>query len=100
MVARRRGTRRRRRMDDDHGPRRGGFIGGHLVGSLLDDGHEVTPVDIKPTNRWYQRLGDAEHMVADLRLRDTAFAAVGDPAITALEETDTYPADPEDGDER
>ena len=26
----------------------GGFIGGHLVKSLLDDGHEVICADVKP----------------------------------------------------
>jgi GDP-D-mannose 3',5'-epimerase len=137
----------------------GGFIGGHLVRSLLADGQRVRAVDIKPLNRWYQRHPDADNAVADLRLRDAAFAAVHgtsavynlacnmggmgfieankaacmlnvlidthlleaardeqleaffyastacvyparlqhDPAVTALAESDTYPADPEDG---
>jgi len=54
----------------------GGFIGGHLVGALLADGHAVRAVDIKPPNRWYQRHDGATNAVADLRLRDAAFAAV------------------------
>ena len=33
----------------------GGFIGGHLVRRLLDDGWWVTAVDIKPTNEWWQK---------------------------------------------
>ncbi|TXT66077.1 MAG: dTDP-4-oxo-6-deoxy-D-allose reductase [Promethearchaeota archaeon] len=32
----------------------GGFIGGHLVKSLLDDGYEVLGVDIKPIEDWHQ----------------------------------------------
>ena len=54
----------------------GGFIGGHLVGSLLADGFTVRAVDIKPLGRWHQRHHGAENVVADLRLRDAAFAAV------------------------
>ncbi|MCH2132897.1 MAG: NAD-dependent epimerase/dehydratase family protein [Phycisphaerales bacterium] len=44
----------------------GGFIGGHLVGALLEQGHKVRSVDIKPTENWYQVHGDAENVVADL----------------------------------
>ena len=54
----------------------GGFIGGHLVGALLADGHAVRAVDIKPESRWYQHHYGAINGVADLRLRDPAFAAV------------------------
>jgi len=32
----------------------GGFIGGHLVKKLLNNGHNVFAVDIKPINRWWQ----------------------------------------------
>ena len=32
----------------------GGFIGGHLVNNLVDEGHEVLAVDIKPIERWEQ----------------------------------------------
>lgn len=32
----------------------GGFIGGHLVDRLLDQGHAVTAVDVKPWSEWYQ----------------------------------------------
>lgn len=32
----------------------GGFIGGHLVGSLLAEGQSVRAVDIKPLNEWDQ----------------------------------------------
>ena len=45
----------------------GGFIGGHLVRSLLEQGYEnVRAVDIKPFENWYQRFDQAENVVADL----------------------------------
>ena len=34
----------------------GGFIGGHLVGKLLQEGHRVRAVDRKPESHWYQTL--------------------------------------------
>lgn len=37
----------------------GGAIGGHLVASLLDDGHEVVAIDKKPLPGWYQAHNDA-----------------------------------------
>lgn len=33
----------------------GGFIGGHLVGALLEAGHRVRSVDCKPQEAWQQR---------------------------------------------
>ena len=44
----------------------GGFIGGHLVADLLQQGHQVRSVDIKPFDQWYQVHPDAENVVADL----------------------------------
>lgn len=44
----------------------GGFIGGHLVKRLLDDGHEVDAADIKPIEEWHQ-IHDTENHVRDLR---------------------------------
>ncbi|MHC4867494.1 MAG: NAD-dependent epimerase/dehydratase family protein [Planctomycetota bacterium] len=35
----------------------GGFIGGHLVKRLLEQGHSVRAVDIKPLDQWWQRFG-------------------------------------------
>lgn len=32
----------------------GGAIGGHLVGRLLDEGHQVIASDIKPAREWWQ----------------------------------------------
>ena len=48
----------------------GGFIGGHLVGRLLADGHKVRSVDIKPLREWYQVSKEAENVVADLKGRE------------------------------
>jgi nucleoside-diphosphate-sugar epimerase len=48
----------------------GGFIGGHLVARLQAEGRPVRAVDIKPLSEWYQVFGDAENVVADLKLRE------------------------------
>lgn len=54
----------------------GGFIGGHLVGDLLRRGHRrVRCVDIKPLSEWYQVHPGAENVVADLNVKEAAFAA-------------------------
>lgn len=37
----------------------GGFIGGHLVNSLVRHGHEVYAADIKPMEEWFQVNPDA-----------------------------------------
>lgn len=44
----------------------GGFIGGHLARSALDEGHAVRCVDRKPLGEWYQLHEDADNVVADL----------------------------------
>ena len=46
----------------------GGFIGGHLVRSLLEQGKAVRAVDIKPLAEWYQLVDDAENICWDLRI--------------------------------
>lgn len=53
----------------------GGFIGGHLVGALLDAGRRVRSVDRKPIDAWYQVHRDAENVVADLQCADACMAA-------------------------
>lgn len=45
----------------------GGFIGGHLVKSLLDDGHEVVCADIKPLQNWFQIFNNCKNFSLDLR---------------------------------
>ncbi|MGH3411736.1 MAG: NAD-dependent epimerase/dehydratase family protein, partial [Marmoricola sp.] len=52
----------------------GGFIGGHLVGDLLRQGHSVRSVDIKERSEWYQVHEDAQNVVADLSLLENALA--------------------------
>jgi GDP-D-mannose 3', 5'-epimerase len=58
----------------------GGFIGGHLTRSLLDDGLRVRAVDIKPVGEWYQRFPDAENLQLDLRRRGACEQAVAGAA--------------------
>ncbi len=59
----------------------GGFIGGYLVKRLLDQGHQVLSVDIKPKTDWWQFYSKANNTKAnswahcDLRLRQEAFDA-------------------------
>jgi nucleoside-diphosphate-sugar epimerase len=54
----------------------GGFIGGHLVAELRRRGHErVRAIDIKPFGRWYQEHEGVENVSADLRERDSCYAA-------------------------
>ena len=45
----------------------GGFIGGHLVKSLLDDGHEVVCVDVKPIENWFQIYNSNKNFSLDLK---------------------------------
>lgn len=54
----------------------GGFIGGHLAKELLEKGHQVRAVDIKPLNEWYQVFPEAENLVLDLRLKGNCYQAV------------------------
>jgi nucleoside-diphosphate-sugar epimerase len=54
----------------------GGFIGGHLVKRLADEGFDVRGVDIKPLGEWHQRDPRAANTVADLRGPDACQAAV------------------------
>ncbi len=45
----------------------GGFIGGHLVDSLLKDGHEVVCADVKPLEYWFQLHDECENFSLDLK---------------------------------
>jgi nucleoside-diphosphate-sugar epimerase len=40
----------------------GGFIGGHLVARLLEEGNIVRSVDIKPTDEWGQVHDGAQNL--------------------------------------
>src|SRR5687768_13889890 len=44
----------------------GGFIGGHLVQDLVDQGLTVRAVDIKPYSDWHQIRSEAENKQLDL----------------------------------
>ena len=48
----------------------GGFIGGAVAQSLLDDGHEVRVVDLAPIDKWHRPLPGADRRQLDLQLLD------------------------------
>ena len=54
----------------------GGFIGGHLVKSLLEQGHKVRAVDKKPQWQWYQKFSDAENLTLNLEGKEECIQAV------------------------
>jgi GDP-D-mannose 3', 5'-epimerase len=54
----------------------GGFIGGHLVAKLLQEGHRVRAVDKKPQWQWYQRFPTAENLTLNLEEKDPCIRAV------------------------
>lgn len=50
----------------------GGFIGGHLVRTLLEEGRSVRAVDMKSVDDWYQVHDMAENLVRDVSLLENA----------------------------
>src|SRR5579859_1392123 len=64
----------------------GGFIGGHLVNRLFDEGAaSVRAVDVKPLGEWYQRNQNAENVVLDLQEKEACLkAASGIDAVFQL----------------
>ena len=50
----------------------GGFIGGHLTKRLIAEGHDVTAVDIKSFDNWYQMHPSAHNLMLDLSIKDNA----------------------------
>jgi GDP-D-mannose 3',5'-epimerase len=54
----------------------GGFIGGHLVQNLLQQGANVTrAVDVKPVDQWYQAAEGVENLSLDLREKENCLCA-------------------------
>ena len=53
----------------------GGFIGGHLVKSMLEQGHKVRAVDKKPQWQWYQRFPAAENLTLNLEDKEACVQA-------------------------
>ena len=45
----------------------GGFIGGYLVKSLIDEGHEVVCADVKPLEHWFQNFDNCQNYSLDLK---------------------------------
>ena len=45
----------------------GGFIGGHLVKDLMNEGHEVVCADIKPKEFWFQLFEENKNYSLDLK---------------------------------
>lgn len=54
----------------------GGFIGGHLVAKLLEEGYRVRAVDKKSQWQWYQRFPAAENLTLNLEQREACVTAV------------------------
>lgn len=54
----------------------GGFIGGHLVNSLLQQDQRVRAVDKKPQWQWYQRFSEADNHTLNLEEKDACIQAV------------------------
>ena len=48
----------------------GGFIGGHLVKNLLNEGHKLVCVDSKPIEYWFQIFDENQNFSLDLKESD------------------------------
>src|SRR4051794_3772741 len=57
----------------------GGFIGGHLIARLREQGYRrLRAVDIKPLDQWYQSFTDVENLHADLSQSNDCMRAARD----------------------
>ena len=45
----------------------GGFIGGHLVKSLINEGHDLVCADLKPIELWFQSFDNCKNYSLDLK---------------------------------
>ena len=60
----------------------GGFIGGHLIARLRQDGYRrIRCVDIKPISEWYQVFDDVENIQADLKSLENCEGACKDVSL-------------------
>ena len=56
----------------------GGFIGGHLVKNLKNEGHEVVCADIKPFEYWFQFFENNQNFSLDLKSYDNCLTVTKD----------------------
>ncbi|MDA8295341.1 MAG: NAD-dependent epimerase/dehydratase family protein [Actinomycetota bacterium] len=60
----------------------GGFIGGHLVANLRNQGFvRVRAVDIKPLDTWHQHFTDVENIIRDLSDKTACFEVTQDARV-------------------
>ncbi len=56
----------------------GGFIGGHLVRAIREQGRTVRAIDIKPLSDWHQVIEGVENVTLDLSEKGACVAALDD----------------------
>ena len=56
----------------------GGFIGGHLVNNLMNEGHDVVCADIKPLEYWFQIFENNKNFSLDLKSYDNCLKVTKD----------------------
>ncbi len=56
----------------------GGFIGGHLINRLIENGHKVKGVDIKPLEEWHQVSKKSENFSRDMTLLENCMEMTED----------------------
>ena len=56
----------------------GGFIGGHLVSQLLNEGHDVVCADVKPLEYWFQLFEENQNYSLDLKEYDNCLKVTQD----------------------
>ncbi len=56
----------------------GGFIGGHISKRLIDQGHEVKCVDVKPIDLWFQKHPESDNISLDLKILENCETVVKD----------------------
>ena len=54
----------------------GGFIGGHLVKNLLEEGNKVVAVDNKPFDYWFQHFDECKNYSLDIKEYDNCLESI------------------------